>query len=217
LWRNLWRTSWSNGGGGAGFVVGCVLSTQKTSKSYKAWLSKHRQDKCFIDFLYFYNQTDYRTQFLCPLTFEPIITPVISPYGRVFEKTAIEKWLRDHPNSDPFIPEPLNIKDLRRDHTTLGKHCKELKNILDGQIKEKGFNDFIKKGIEKLKADLDNQAKVIFQEEMKVLIDKLLEGKITRKEFSGQISHLQAVLDGEAEENLKMKNPKLHYGEIDYN
>lgn len=183
-------------GAGGGFIVGCVISAKQTSKSYKAWLAQYRSDESFSSFLGVYKRDSFREKFVCPITQEPFIDPVISPNGRVYERASIEQWVREH-ETDPFTREPLRLEDLRTDHTTLGKHCKELKKMLTEKSEEKGLDKFSRKGIEKLQADLDHQAECIFQEEMKVLNDQLIAGKITRKEFSRQMAHLQAVLDGE--------------------
>ena len=50
--------------------------------------------------------------FMCPITQELMIDPVIDPDGNSYERHAIEGWLRQN-NTSPITRAPLSIKDLR--------------------------------------------------------------------------------------------------------
>ena len=51
--------------------------------------------------------------FICPITQNIMIDPVISPYGISYEKYAIENWLSKN-NVDPFSQKPLKKEQLVR-------------------------------------------------------------------------------------------------------
>lgn len=51
--------------------------------------------------------------FICPITQNIMIDPVISPYGISYEKYAIENWLSKN-NVDPFSQKPLHKEQLVR-------------------------------------------------------------------------------------------------------
>jgi len=52
------------------------------------------------------------TTFLCPITHELMIDPVIDPDGNSYERRAIEGWLRQN-NTSPITRAPLRLEDLR--------------------------------------------------------------------------------------------------------
>jgi len=182
-------------GAGAGFVGGCIYSAIQHKKSYTSWLNQHRGDETFKEILSIYQQEEFKEKFTCAITHEPVVNPVISPNGRIYEKSAIEQWLNSG-ETDPFTRQPLKIKDLRKDFTTLGKQCKALNNYLSVNSENK-MSPFARKALEKLKAQLEKQAETIFQQEMKALNDLLVAKKITRSDFTRQMVKLQAILDGE--------------------
>jgi hypothetical protein len=50
--------------------------------------------------------------FICPITQELMVDPVIDPDGNSYERKAIEGWLRQN-NTSPITRAPLAITDLR--------------------------------------------------------------------------------------------------------
>lgn len=188
-------------GAAAGFVAGCIMSVNLHKKSYNAWLKQNRNDETFKNFLNIYTTDKFTDLFLCPITLEPIKEPMITPNGQVYDKSSIERWLKDHGNTDPLTRAPLTIKDLRPDNVTLGKHCRWLKDFLEKEHDLSFYPSIVRKGVIKLKESLEQQALNIFEREMKILNDALVSKKITLKEFTRQMTHLQKVLDGEFEES----------------
>jgi SUMO ligase MMS21 Smc5/6 complex component len=57
----------------------------------------------------------------CPLTLEWLEDPVITPAGTVYERKAIEEWLKQNPGKDPLRA----VEDLHEDDL---KACPELLN-----------------------------------------------------------------------------------------
>ncbi|CAG9323787.1 unnamed protein product [Blepharisma stoltei] len=47
----------------------------------------------------------------CPISYELMTDPVITPYGHCFQRTGIEDWLKTH-NSCPLTNQPLSINQL---------------------------------------------------------------------------------------------------------
>ena len=54
--------------------------------------------------------------FLCALTQQLLSHPVLSPYGDVFERSAILKWFADNGNTCPVTSKPLEVTDLVPDY-----------------------------------------------------------------------------------------------------
>ena len=55
---------------------------------------------------------DSSASFLCPITHEVMVDPVIDPEGNSYEKHAIEDWIRQSGKS-PITRTALSIDDLR--------------------------------------------------------------------------------------------------------
>ncbi|CAF5010581.1 unnamed protein product, partial [Rotaria sp. Silwood1] len=55
---------------------------------------------------------DIPASFLCPITHELMIDPVIDPDGNSYERSAINDWLKQHSTS-PITRTPLHLNDLR--------------------------------------------------------------------------------------------------------
>ena len=49
--------------------------------------------------------------FTCPITCEIIKEPVSSKYGHLFEKEAVENWVKKH-HTCPLTQKPLELSDL---------------------------------------------------------------------------------------------------------
>ncbi|MEI6529720.1 MAG: U-box domain-containing protein [Candidatus Falkowbacteria bacterium] len=47
-------------------------------------------------------------RFLCPITLDIMFDPVLAADGRNYERSAIERWLREHNNTSPFTREIIN-------------------------------------------------------------------------------------------------------------
>lgn len=50
-------------------------------------------------------------QFLCPITFEPMVDPVVAQDGQTYERAAIEEWLTTHDTS-PLSGAVLEHREL---------------------------------------------------------------------------------------------------------
>lgn len=48
----------------------------------------------------------------CPITQEPVKDPVIAPDYHIYERSAIEQWLRTNPTS-PLTRQPMRLEDLQ--------------------------------------------------------------------------------------------------------
>lgn len=59
--------------------------------------------------------TDVPEEFVCAINGHVMRKPMKSPYGQVFEKDTIEKWLKENGNTCPITGKPLKIGDLKYD------------------------------------------------------------------------------------------------------
>jgi hypothetical protein len=50
---------------------------------------------------------------ICPITQEPIKDPVFAPDYHLYERSALEQWLRTNPTS-PMTRQPMRIEDLKK-------------------------------------------------------------------------------------------------------
>lgn len=55
--------------------------------------------------------TSYPQEFMCPITQDLIVSPVICRDGITYEESAIRQWLQFH-NTSPVTREPLSTFDL---------------------------------------------------------------------------------------------------------
>ncbi|RHY39235.1 hypothetical protein DYB35_006809 [Aphanomyces astaci] len=51
-------------------------------------------------------------EFKCAITHKLLVDPVKSPYGHVFERSVIEKWIQDYGHRCPISGEPLGLAQL---------------------------------------------------------------------------------------------------------
>ena len=58
---------------------------------------------------------DCPENFICPLTQECFVDPVITDDGHTYERREIEQWLRRH-NTSPLTNKPLRSTQLRPNH-----------------------------------------------------------------------------------------------------
>ena len=50
---------------------------------------------------------------ICPITQEPIKDPVFAPDFHIYERSALEQWLRTNPTS-PMTRQPMRLEDLKK-------------------------------------------------------------------------------------------------------
>lgn len=56
------------------------------------------------------------SEFVCPLTLEIMNDPVVSRYGKNFERSSILQWLREGHDTCPLTRQPMILSDLVTDH-----------------------------------------------------------------------------------------------------
>lgn len=56
-------------------------------------------------------KSEYPINFVCPITMEVMINPVVAPSGFSYEKEEIEKWVEDN-HVDPLTRQPLEVTQL---------------------------------------------------------------------------------------------------------
>lgn len=70
-----------------------------------------------------YVLSEIPTSYVCPITQEPMLDPVVTPEGHFFERSVIESWLSNHPDcplsrnalqTDMLIPLPKLKEDIRQ-------------------------------------------------------------------------------------------------------
>jgi hypothetical protein len=66
---------------------------------------------------------DIPEEFLCPITQELMIDPLMSRTGINYEKSAIMKWISKHNNTCPMTRQPLRAQDLVHNRNLQSKIC----------------------------------------------------------------------------------------------
>jgi hypothetical protein len=66
---------------------------------------------------------DIPEEFLCPITQELMINPLMSRTGITYEKTAIMEWISKHNNTCPMTRQPLKACDLVHNRNLQSKIC----------------------------------------------------------------------------------------------
>jgi hypothetical protein len=66
---------------------------------------------------------DIPEEFLCPITQELMINPLMSRTGINYEKSAIMEWISKHNNTCPMTRQPLRAKDLVHNRNLQSKIC----------------------------------------------------------------------------------------------
>ena len=62
------------------------------------------------------NRPDVPDAFICPITTEIMICPVMTKTGQSFDREAILEWLTHHSNTCPLTRTPLNASNLVPNH-----------------------------------------------------------------------------------------------------
>lgn len=57
------------------------------------------------------------SQFICPLTLQIMVDPLVSRYGQSYERSAIMEWIGNGNTSCPLTRHPLRLSDLISNHT----------------------------------------------------------------------------------------------------
>lgn len=68
------------------------------------WKHEHHQDKCKKMHKWYHS-------LVCGITHEYPVHPVVTVFGQLYERSAIETWLQSH-NTDPMLNQPLPSKTL---------------------------------------------------------------------------------------------------------
>jgi hypothetical protein len=55
---------------------------------------------------------EYPSEFICPITNDVMRDPLMTKYGKNFERDAILRWISDHSNTCPTTRQPLRPSDL---------------------------------------------------------------------------------------------------------
>lgn len=106
-------------------VAGIALKNEEEIKDgvnkVKTWfkkkLEKDRNEDATNESGTKKNGIEVPDEFLCPLTGEIMNDPVVSPYGNVFERAEIEKYLKIQ-DLCPLTGKPLKISQLTPSLTT---------------------------------------------------------------------------------------------------
>jgi hypothetical protein len=66
---------------------------------------------------------DVPEEFLCPITQELMISPLMSRTGINYEKSAIMEWISEHNNTCPMTRQPLRACDLVHNRNLQSRIC----------------------------------------------------------------------------------------------
>ena len=84
---------------------------------------------------------DIPEEFLCPITQELMINPLMSRTGINYEKNAIMEWISKHNNTCPMTRLPLRAKDLVHNRKLQSQICMWCAaNGMEEACKEMPFN-----------------------------------------------------------------------------
>jgi len=61
-------------------------------------------------------KTEAPDEFMCPLTLDVMVNPIVTKYGQSFERNAILEWLRMGHDVCPLSRRPLQLQDLVTNH-----------------------------------------------------------------------------------------------------
>lgn len=83
--------------------------------------------------------------FLCPITNDIMVSPVMTRSGQSFDRTAILEWLVNHGNTCPLTRQPLNASNLVTNHALrirIDQWCKanNYYPAVDKMIEDKAFS-----------------------------------------------------------------------------
>jgi hypothetical protein len=184
----------ASSGVGIGLLAGSSYASHHTRKAYKHWLKQYRNDEILAEMLEIFKRYPALNEFKCSLSGEIMHFPHADPWGHVFEKQAIENWIKKHGTS-PVTKLPLKIAELRPDYLTMGKLAKYYHEILEEESSQTQMNSIQKQCVSSLLKDLKEQEKACFYAENKLLLEGLKTGKISRKVYASQLTILANILD----------------------
>lgn len=184
----------ASSGVGVGLLAGSTYASFNTRKAYKRWLKQYRNDQVLSEMAEIFKKYPDLSEFKCSLTGEIVHFPYADPWGHVFEKEAIEEWVKKKGNS-PVTNLPMKISDLRPDYLTMGKLAKHYQKILEKETAQKKMTPIQNQCVKSLLKDLNEQKDFCFYAENKLLLQELKTGKISRKVYANQLIILANILD----------------------
>lgn len=184
----------ASSGVGVGILAGSSYATHNTRKMYKTWLKQFRNDEMFSEFTEIFKKYQALKEFTCSLSGEIMHAPYADPWGHVYEREAIEEWVKKEGTS-PVTKLALKPSDLRPDYLTMGKIAKCYQDILEQEASSSHLSKIQWQCISCLLNDLREQKTFCFYAENKLLLKELKAGKISRKVYASQLSLLAGILD----------------------
>ena len=105
-------------GGGIGLGIGLLVAAIGTPISqydeYDKWRKTETGKEFAHDITLLIEEDFFQKELICPITQMPIVNGVRTPDGQLYEKKAIEEWVRKNGNN-PLTRERLRKSDLKID------------------------------------------------------------------------------------------------------
>lgn len=87
-------------------IIVLESSSNMTTSTYLASIPPQKADSVLIP-----------DEFICPITQEIMVDPIMSRYGQSYERQAIVEWLASGTNACPLTRQPLNLQNLVTHHS----------------------------------------------------------------------------------------------------
>lgn len=117
--------------------------------------------------------------FVCPITLDIIVVPVIDPYGHTYERAAIEQSLRERGHRSPLTRQPLNPEQLVANYAYHRNLLPALQNIGQGNVPP-----FLKEGIQKYDESVRYLRRLELANLTQRQTERLVAGEITTEQFA---------------------------------
>lgn len=115
-----------------GGIVGASVATVILYPRYKEFLKTDAGKEFAGKFTTFLSEETILQDYCCPITLEPVMDGVRAPNGTLYERQAIEKWIKTHGNN-PTTREKLKKSELVPDIEASFESAKKYVEILEAE------------------------------------------------------------------------------------
>lgn len=177
-------------GAAIGGALGCTVSVGLVYYEYAQW-QKTEEGKLFAAQITAFLISDLVIKDLvCSLTKKIVLNPVRSPYGYIYDREAIEKWVHKHA-TDPIAKQPLKLEELSPARDIYTKVAKKMAKILEEDVYSlKDIDPRFINGLNALREDIEQQRDEEFNKEISDLQFQKRKGTLTVKLFNEKVKEL---------------------------
>lgn len=196
---SIGQAAGAGAGAAIGFTAGVASVVTWDVYQFKKWKSQQKNN--VVVELYGKIANNLGTsEYICPITKNPITTPVKSPRSSIFyEKEAIEGWITEY-GTDPWTKDPLSIDELRVSAAALGGMNRVCQEMIEGKITHSDLTSIEVEGLKALREDCVKNIKNFFISEKDYLAELVKKNELSIQQFVKQMKAFADAVEPKKED-----------------